>query len=161
VLEQKINGHPNLSASRILDFQSQLTRVQGTVLTFVGEWTGVDEDGDGETSADAQQLLMDLARSADWKALILTPPRLADRWHAGIVVYGSGEDAVREPMEEFFRRLIIMRGALLDLVASIEGCRKFEPDQIDGLTNYIKRCFGSLTTYNLFFSDRGDYFSSK
>ena len=50
---------------------------------------------------------------------------------------------------------------LLALNAVILDNPKFEPSEREKLVGYLKRSFGTLTTFNLLFHDRNDYFSSK
>ncbi|MBV71238.1 MAG: hypothetical protein CMH52_07795 [Myxococcales bacterium] len=158
VLEQKLNSSDKLSPMRLFALQGQLTRIQAVVLNFFcGFASSRSYQSDTE---EVVTMLDDLSRAVDWHNLKVTAPALGERWVGGHVIYGEA-GSYSESMEEFFRRMAIMRDELLSLDASIQDNRNFTEAETAKLTSYIRRSFGSLTTFNVLFQDRADYFSSK
>jgi hypothetical protein len=92
---------------------------------------------------------------------MLPPPALGERWHEGRVVYSNEDGELAEPLSHFFHRLVVVRDRLMTLAAMIDARDDLLPSIRTTWTTYIRRCFGSLTTYNILFRERDDYFSSK
>jgi len=93
--------------------------------------------------------------------MILAPPKMGERWHGGRIHYGTSEQPFSEAVEHFFQRLVFMRDQLLALEATIDSCDALSRSEVETFGGYIRRSFGSLTTFNLLFAEKEDYFSSK
>lgn len=158
VLEQKINSHDGLSDAEKVDLQARLTRCHGAALSLAGRWApvvvpdGVDPEG--------RAVLLRLIREMEWAGLALPAPALGDRWRGGRVRYGTAELGTDEPMEAFFHRVVVLRDRLLALEAELAAHPRIGDDEAELMSSYIRRGFGSLTTFNILFKDRADYFSS-
>jgi hypothetical protein len=153
VLEQKVNSSDRFGLSLKLEVQARLSRCQAAILNFTVGWhrsSGPPED--------AEVLLTELARDVAWNGAILTPPQMGDRWRGGQVAYA--DTGIAEPIEHFFHRMVIMRDRLLSLEATIDAMLQLSKEDRSSLTTYLRRCHGSLTTFNILFRDREDYFSS-
>jgi len=159
VLEQKINGNDGLSSLQKMEFQLLITRAQASVLHLFGEGLSGGRNMPVGEEADVMRRCDELTRWKRWNGLILGQPALGDRWHGGSVSYGNGQ--CFEPVEFFFLRLAFMRERLFELDAALNACLTIEASDRDMMSKYILRSFGSLTTFNLLFADRADYFSSK
>ena len=88
------------------------------------------------------------------------PPPLTERYQGGRTRYVHEVDPVDEPVERFFGRLLILRDRLMQLEAQVAAHPHIAPDEGDGMGSYIRRCYGTLTTFNVLFRERSDYFSS-
>lgn len=158
VLEQKLNSHDGLSDAEKIDLQARVTRCHGAALSMAARWApvtvpdGVDPSG--------RQVLLELIREMEWDALALPAPALGDRWRGGRVSYGSDELGIEESMEAFFHRLVVLRDRLLGLEAVVAAHPRITGGEAGQMASYIRRSFGSLTTFNILFKDRADYFSS-
>jgi len=157
VLEQKINSHKGLNSDEKLDLQVRITRAHSSLLSAAGRWAPPEGSQTDET---ARRLLLRLAREGEWKALALPGPGLGDRWRGGSAYYGTDEDGVEEPLEVFFHRLCVVRDRLFALEAVIQTHPKLSGEEGDSMSQYLRRSYGTLTTFNLLFRDRDDYFSS-
>ena len=160
VLEQKFNSSAVLTPLRLLSLQASITRAQAAVLNC---FCGVDgrPPQSGATGSATTTMFTEISRAVDWRRLRISAPLLAERWHGGQIVYAGEDGQQTESIEQFFRRLVVMRDELLALHATIMDNPKFEPSEREKLAGYLKRSFGTLTTFNLLFHDRTDYFSSK
>jgi hypothetical protein len=86
---------------------------------------------------------------------------LGDRWAGGQLVLKPGRAGTQEkvvPIDAFFRKIIAVRDRLRVLEQRINTHPKLsDPERLE-LQEYITRAYGSLTTFNVFFSDPADRF---
>lgn len=91
----------------------------------------------------------------------LVPIEMADRFKGGkILIQPKNKDlqAKEVDIDSFFHKIIMLRDRLRVLEAKINGHAGLEAsDKID-LQQYITRCYGSLTTFNVLFRDDDDRF---
>ena len=66
----------------------------------------------------------------------------------------------RGGLETFFHKIVMIRNNLRVLEQKVNASDKLsEADKFDG-PQYITRCYGSLTTFNILFKNKGDQFRS-
>jgi hypothetical protein len=86
---------------------------------------------------------------------------IADRWTGGQLILKPGRPGTQEkaiPIEAFFRKIIAVRERLRVLEQRINAHPKLGDDDRLQLQEYITRAYGSLTTFNVLFSDPADRF---
>ncbi len=89
---------------------------------------------------------------------------LGDRWEGGKVMMHPADESlqVKEiPMETFFHKIVMVRDRLRVLEQNINSHEKLNDEDKVNLQQYISRCYGSLTTFNLLFREKDHYFRSK
>ncbi|PYJ55801.1 MAG: hypothetical protein DME82_06190 [Verrucomicrobia bacterium] len=78
---------------------------------------------------------------------------LATRWQHGTLVMQP-----EVPLETFFHKIVMIRNNLRVLEQKVNASDKLsEADKFD-LQQYITRCYGSLTTFNILFKNKDDQF---
>lgn len=92
------------------------------------------------------------------------PVELGERWEGGRITLSPKNPDLQSkeiPIETFWHKIVMMRDRLRVLEANINSNKVLsEADKVD-IQQYITRCYGSLTTFNILFANKEDQFSSK
>ncbi|MBA3762278.1 MAG: hypothetical protein M3505_05400 [Verrucomicrobiota bacterium] len=88
---------------------------------------------------------------------------LANRWQRGTLILQSADSSLQPkevPLETFFHKIVMIRNNLRVLEQKVNASEKLsDADKFD-IQQYITRCYGSLTTFNVLFQSKEDQFST-
>ncbi|MBL7950967.1 MAG: hypothetical protein JNM62_04550 [Flavobacteriales bacterium] len=89
------------------------------------------------------------------------PVNMAPRYDGGILEIKPRDTALKSkeiPVEEFFHKIVMIRDRFRVLEQKINANDKLSDQDKVELQQYITRCYGSLTTFNILFEDKEDHF---
>ncbi len=109
------------------------------------------------TYTEAERSLIKILRN--FHALQEDVP-LGDRWKGGVMILRPGDANLKEkevPIETFFHKIVMTRDRLRVMEQRINASNLDDEEKIN-LQQYITKIYGSLTTFNVLFKDKEDYF---
>ena len=86
---------------------------------------------------------------------------MGDKWTGGKLIMQPGNTSLQSkeiPIEAFFHKIVMLRDRLRVLEQNINSNEKLIDEEKVNLQQYITRIYGSLTTFNVLFSDKEYYF---
>ena len=115
-------------------------------------------DGDGFSLEQVEEALINvLERYADFTPMI----PLGDKWLKGTLIlkpYDSSLQPKEVPIDTFFHKIVMVRDRIRVMEQQINSNSKLSDEEKVNLQQYITRIYGSLTTFNVLFKRKEDYF---
>ena len=111
-----------------------------------------------ETHSDVERSLLKILRL--WGGINETVP-LGDRWVKGMMLLQPADKSLKPkeiPIDDFFHKIVMLRDRLRVLEKNINSNKKLGDEDKVNLQQYITRCYGSLTTFNVLFKNKEHWF---
>lgn len=86
---------------------------------------------------------------------------LGRKWVGGTMILQPANKELKPkdmPIETFFHKIVMMRDRLRVLEQNINSSDSLTDEEKVNLQQYISRIYGSMTSFNLLFEDKEDYF---
>ena len=111
-----------------------------------------------ETVAATEKSLLKILRQwADVSEIVA----LGDKWLGGTMILQAADKTLKPkeiPIEDFFHKIVMLRDRLRVLEQNINSNKKFSDEEKVNIQQYITRCYGSLTTFNVLFKNKEQWF---
>jgi hypothetical protein len=111
-----------------------------------------------ETHSDVEKSLLKILRL--WGGLNELVP-LGDKWQGGMILIQPADKSLKPkeiPIDDFFHKIVMLRDRLRMLEQNINSHKKLSDEDKVNLQQYITRCYGSLTTFNVLFKNKEQWF---
>ncbi len=111
-----------------------------------------------ETHSDVERSLLKILRL--WGGLSENVP-LGDRWLKGMMILQPADKTLKPkeiPIEDFFHKIVMLRDRLRVLEQNVNSSKTLNDEEKVNIQQYITRCYGSLTTFNVLFKNKEQWF---
>lgn len=111
-----------------------------------------------ETHSEVEKSLLKILRL--WGGLTENVP-LGDKWHGGMMLLQPADKSLKPkeiPIADFFHKVVMLRDRLRVLEQNINSNKKLSDEDKANIQQYITRCYGSLTTFNVLFKNKEQWF---
>lgn len=111
-----------------------------------------------ETHSEVERSLLKILRL--WGGLSENVP-LGDRWLKGMMILQPADKTLKPkeiPIEDFFHKIVMLRDRLRVLEQNVNSSKTLNNEEKVNIQQYITRCYGSLTTFNVLFKNKEQWF---
>ena len=118
----------------------------------------------GEGGSVERDTLRDVLLEVIEHFIAIEDVEIGKKWQGGTLVMQPEDTSLKPceiPIETFFHKIVMLRENLRVLEAKVnrhDGLS--DADRVE-LQQYISKCYGSLTSFNVLFKNKDDHFSSK
>ena len=113
----------------------------------------IDLEGEKMTRAELMELFLEASG--------LTEVTMANKWEGGTVRLIPADEKLQAkdlPIDALFHKVVMVRDRLRVLEQKINAHAKLTDVEKADMQQYVTRCYGSLTTFNVLFRDKNDQF---
>ena len=111
-----------------------------------------------ETTSDMEKSLLKILKM--WGGITEIVP-LGDKWIKGMMLLQPADKTLKPkeiPIEDFFHKIVMLRDRLRVLEQNINSSKTLSDEEKVNIQQYITRCYGSLTTFNVLFRNKEQHF---
>lgn len=120
-----------------------------------------EDDVDTVSLFDVESSLVSILKK--WSDASEVVP-IADKWKGGNLVLEPGEAGLQNktiPIDTFFHKIVMLRDRLRVMEQKINSSKNLDEQEKIDLQQYITRCYGSLTTFNVLFKLKDQQFKGQ
>ena len=111
-----------------------------------------------ETNSEIETSLLKILRM--WGGISEVVP-IGDKWKNGMMLLQPADKSLKPkeiPIEDFFHKIVMLRDRLRVLEQNINSHKTLTDEDKVNMQQYITRCYGSLTTFNVLFKNKEQWF---
>jgi len=111
-----------------------------------------------ETTSEVEKSLLKILRLWNGTAEKVS---LGDRWKGGKMLLQPADNSLKPkeiPVEDFFHKIVMLRDRLRVLEQNINSSKNLADEEKVNIQQYITRCYGTLTTFNILFKEKEHWF---
>jgi hypothetical protein len=153
-----INVKPLTYLITFIDFGIKEFKKEDSTLEVID---AVEPDTDLVSLFDVERTLITILKKyCDYPEIV----DLGKKWIGGKMILKPGESnlASKEiPIEQLFHKIVMIRDRMRTLEQRINANSNLDDQEKVNLQQYITRCYGSLTTFNVLFKFDHDQFSGE
>ncbi len=119
------------------------------------------DEVDTVSFAEIESSLREILRK--WNGISEIVP-LGDRWKGGTMTLNPRDSNLASkdvPIDTFFHKIVMLRDRLRVLEQKINSSKNLDETEKVDIQQYITRCYGSLTTFNILFKNPSQQFKGE
>lgn len=157
-------GEGVISANSALTYKIVFVRggeIEFSKLSVELEVVEVVECNDGQPKLDLKEFEKVLTHLLNKYNGIEHKADLGRKWQGGTMILQPANPDLKPkemPIETFFHKIVMMRDRLRVLEQNINSSDSLTDEEKVNLQQYISRIYGSMTSFNILFEDKEDYF---
>lgn len=116
----------------------------------------IETEGDVSFN-DAERSLIKILRAYN---ALETKVELGSKWVKGTLILRAGDSDLKDkemPIEDFFHKIVMTRDRLRVMEQRVNASALSDEEKVN-LQQYITKIYGSLTSFNVLFSHKEDFF---
>jgi hypothetical protein len=163
LLKGELVRHAEMGLGRVEEFAGWGEEQRCTVFFPRVGRTAVFRRGDLERPgpAEAAAYEMTLLALRELRGEERPVAAIGERWQGGELLIKPRDPSLSAksvPLDTFFHKIVMVRDRLRVLEAQINASKKLGDSEKVDLQQYITRIYGSLTTFNVLFRDKEEWF---
>jgi hypothetical protein len=111
-----------------------------------------------ETHSDIEKSILKILRLWNGNGEVV---KLGDRWQGGTLIIQPADKSLKPkeiPVEDFFHKIVMLRDRIRVMEQQINANKKLTDEDKVNLQQYITRIYGTLTTFNVLFKNKEQWF---
>ena len=118
----------------------------------------MEDEVDTISFSEVEQSLISILRR--WSDVSQVTP-IADKWKGGSLILKPGDANLSDkdvPIDAFFHKIVMVRDRIRVMEQKINASVNLDDQEKIDLQQYLTRIYGSLTTFNVLFKNKSDFF---